>query len=311
MKNRGASLPFYLRAIRAALRRLNTYFSRRYEAAAARGRPMPAPLPAEDLDRAMELLRGLDLPDAAAHIYFEKHLPRLARTLTLVPPSQTRGRILELGCYMQITPFLHSWRGYAEVRGAYEGPLGRIDRGFATVRGERFEIPVDLFDAERDRFPYDDGYFETALACELIEHLVRDPMHFLLECRRVLEEGGRLLVTTPNASSLTSVARALHGYENPQVWSLYHRPRPDAPAEVPHVREYAAFELRAALLAAGFEIQSLFTEPIAEFAMNLPMWNFLEEHGYNTSLRGEQTYCVAVKRAHLPVTRYPKFLYSE
>ena len=44
--------------------------------------------------------------------------------------------------------------------------------------------------------------------------------------------------------------------------------------------------------------------------MNLPMWNFLEEHGYNTSLRGEQTYCVAVKRSGLPVTRYPKFLYS-
>lgn len=37
---------------------------------------------------------------------------------------------------------------------------------------------------------------------------------------------------------------------------------------------------------------------------------FLERSGYPTALRGEQTYCLARKRAHLPVTRYPKFLYE-
>jgi hypothetical protein len=135
-------------------------------------------------------------------------------------------------------------------------------------------------------------------------------MHCLLESRRVLEEGGSLLITTPNVSSLTSVARALHGYDNPQLYSHYQTPRSEAPTDLPHVREYTAFELRDLLQAAGFEIECLFTEPIAELAMNLPMWNFLEEHGHNTSLRGEQTYCVAIKRSALPVTRYPKFLYS-
>jgi SAM-dependent methyltransferase len=81
-------------------------------------------------------------------------------------------------------------RGYTDVRGAYYGALGRTDQRFASVRGDWFEARVDLFDAERDRFPFDDGYFETVLACELIEHMLRDPMHLLLECRRVLEEGG-------------------------------------------------------------------------------------------------------------------------
>jgi SAM-dependent methyltransferase len=164
-----------------------------------------------------------------------------------------------------------------------------------------------LFDAERDRFPYNDGTFETVLACELIEHLIHDPMHLLLESRRILEEGGRLIVTTPNVASLTSVARVLHGYDNPQISSDY----PRGLDEIPHVREYTAFELRTAVEAAGFHIEALFTEPIAEFEMNRPMWNFLEDHGYNTSLRGEQTYCVAVKRSDLTVTRYPRFLYSE
>ncbi len=301
------SLPFPLRATRAALRRMNIYLSRRYESSQARGNPMPVPERSAELDAATEQLRGLDLPAGENWEYFHKHLPRLARTLTLVPRPQSSGRILELGCYLQITPFLEQWRGYTDVRGAYYGPLGRTDRRIASVGGKQFEVPVDLFDAERDCFPYADGSFETVLACELIEHLLRDPMHLLLECRRILEEGGWLIVTTPNVASLTSVARVLHGYDNPQISSDYPGVRDD----VPHVREYTAFELRNAVEAAGFEIETLFTEPIAEFEMNRPMWNFLEEHGYNTSLRGEQTYCVAVKRSDLPVTRYPRFLYSE
>jgi SAM-dependent methyltransferase len=267
---------------------------------------MPVPKRSAELDAATEQLRGLDLPAGENGEYFHKHLPRLARTLTLVPRPQSNGRILELGCYLQITPFLQEWCGYTEVRGAYYGPLGRTDSRIASVRGKRFEVSVDLFDAERDCFPYADGSFETVLACELIEHLLRDPMHLLLECRRILQEGGRLIVTTPNVASLTSVARVLHGYDNPQISSEYPGVRDD----VPHVREYTAFELRNAVEAAGFEIESLFTEPIAEFEMNRPMWNFLEDHGYNTSLRGEQTYCVAVKSSNLPVTRYPRFLYS-
>jgi SAM-dependent methyltransferase len=311
MTKHAGSPPFHLRAVRAALRRVNTYISRRYEASVARGSPMPAPAAPDDLEAAAQQLRMLDLPDGKTREYFEKHLPRLARTLALIPKPKTSGRILELGCYLQITPFLKLWRGYREVLGAYYGQAGERSSGSASVRGQRFECPMDLFDVERDRFPYDDGYFETVLACEVIEHLVRDPLHLLLECRRILEEGGRLIVTTPNASSLTSVARALHGYDSPQVYSQYQRPRHGAAAEPPHVREYTAFELRDALQSAGFEIETLFTEPIAEFSMNLPMWNFLEEHGYNTSLRGEQTYSVAIKREALPVTRYPKFLYSE
>jgi SAM-dependent methyltransferase len=277
----------------------------------ARRHPMPAPAHSAELAAVEQRLRELDPPDPNARAYFEKHLPRLARTLTLVPPSRTSGRILELGCYMQITPFLGPLRGYREVRGADHGPRGRSERKTASVRGKAFELDVEWFDAERDRFPYDDGYFETVLVCELIEHLLYDPMHLLLECHRILEDGGRLLVTTPNVGSLTSVARTLHGYDNPQIYYHYTRPRPGALPEVPHVREYTAFEVQYSLHAAGFEIETALTEFIAEWSKNLPMWNFLEEHGYNTSMRGEQSYCIAVKRTGLPITRYPEFLYSD
>lgn len=291
---------------------MNSYLSRRYESSLAVRRPIPSPeRPEAEVAAAEQALRQLAVSGNEARAYFEKHLPRLARTLTLIPPPKRSSRILELGCYMQLTPFLQRLCGYSEVRGAHYGPLGVSEPKTARVGGELFEVAVDLFDAERDRYPYEDGTLETVLACELIEHLLHDPMHLLLECRRVLEEGGRLILTTPNISSLTSVARALHGYDNPRIYGQYSRPRAGAPPEIPHVREYTAFEIGDAVRAAGFEVESLFTEPIAEFAMNLPMWNFLEENGYNTSMRGEQTYCVAVKRRSLPVTRYPRFLYME
>jgi len=304
-----SSVPLYFRIIRASLRRLNIYLTRRYEAAAIRS--LAATPALGEFAAAEQLLRGLDLPDDNSRAYFEKHLPRLARTLALVPRAASSSRILELGCYKQITPFLHTWHGYREVRGAYKGPAGWTDHGTASVRGQPFAVDIDHFDAERDRFPYEDAHFETVLACELIEHLLYDPMHLLLEAHRVLEEGGRLLITTPNAGSLISVARALKGYENPQVYALYTRPDPRSEPEIPHVREYTTFELQTALESAGFEIETLFTEPIAEFARNLPLWDVLAAQGYDTSMRGEQTYCVAVKRANLPVTRYPYFLYSE
>ena len=291
---------------------MNSYLSRRYESSRPGTRPILHPeRPGAEISAAEQALRQLAVSGNAALAYFEKHLLRLARTLTLVPPPKSSSRVLELGCYMQITPFLKRLCGYTEVRGAHYGPLGVSEWKTARVGGELFEVTVDLFDAERDRYPYGDGTLETVLACELIEHLLYDPMHLLLECRRVLEEGGRLILTTPNIGSLTSVARTLHGYDNPQIHGQYSRPETDAPPQIPHVREYTAFEIGDAVRAAGFEVESLFTEPIAEFAMNLPMWNFLEENGYNTSMRGEQTYCVAVKRSSLPVMRYPRFLYLE
>ncbi len=304
----GSRLPPHLRAVRAALRRLNIYLSRRYDSSVVRGDSL-ATLP--DVAAAERRLRTLDLTGDEAQAYFEKHLPRLARTLTLIPKPTASGRILELGCYLQITPFLQRSLGYSEVRGADYGRLGQKSEKEARVGDDKFEICVDLFDAERDRFPYADGHFETVLACELIEHLLADPMHLLLECRRILAEGGAVVVTTPNIGSLTSVARTLHGYDNPQIHYRYARPRAGVPGAIPHVREYTAFELQAALIAAGFEIKTLITEAIPELAMNLPIWHFLEEHGFQTSLRGEQTYCVATKRSTLPVTRFPRFLYED
>jgi SAM-dependent methyltransferase len=260
----------------------------------------------------VDFVRSMDQPDEAARRYLEIHIPRIGRTLGLVPVPRGSGRVLEMGAYMQMTPALQCVLGYKEVRGAYYGPLGRSDEKRITTGGrEIFRCLVDLFDAEKDRYPYDDGRFETVLACEIFEHLLHDPMHMLLEMRRVMEEGGTLILTTPNVASYTAVARVLEASGNPQLYSKFAYPHGEfADTEIPHVREYTPGELREAVESAGFEIENLFTEVIPGYGTEERMRGLLERNGYSSAFRGEQIYLIARKRAALPVIRYPKFLYE-
>jgi SAM-dependent methyltransferase len=297
--------PLHIRIIRNLLRRLDYHLS-----------PVKPVGPTEAfnttrLKQAEAALRAMRMPTPDAQQYLEKHIPRLAQTLALVPPPQQTSRALELGCYMQITPMLERLCGYREVRGAYYGTLGRIDHKTVPIENGEFSCSIDHFDAERDRFPYPDGHFDLVVAGEVIEHLTYDPMHLLLECRRVLAEGGYLIVSTPNVGSITSVAKTLDGRDNPQIFFLYKRPHPNEEPEIGHVREYTACELGEAVKDGGFEVVQLFTTFIPEFATHRPLLGLLQANGYSTENRGEQSWCVARKRSNLPVDRYPFFIYSD
>jgi len=300
----GDGYPLYLRTLRALLRWVN--------------RNLPdlpvaddlARFDREKLRRAEQALRTMKMKDADGDRYLAKHIPRLSKTLALVPPPQQTGRVLELGCYMQITPLLSRFCGYKEVRGAYYGPLGRIDRRTFDFPDGEFACYVDHFDVERDAFPYPDDYFDLVVAGEIVEHMTYDPMAMLLESRRVLAEGGYLLISTPNVGSVTSVAKTLDGRDNPQIFFLYERPGADERTDIGHVREYTCYELGEAVKAAGFEVELLFTTFIDEFSEHRGLLKFLAVNGYSTENRGEQTWCLARKRAGMPVDRYPWFIYT-
>lgn len=273
--------------------------------------PAHAPPPTPHLPPATGsyILGWAATPEAQA--YARTHLSRLEKTLAIIPPAGPHDRILEMGAYLHITPALKTRLGYGEVRACYYGSAGKVDRKtVVSAQGERFECEVDLFDAEKDRFPYPDEYFATVLCCELIEHLSEDPLHALAEINRVLRMGGHLVLTTPNIASLRALAAVLQGY-HPGFFPHYLRPAADGPQEARHSREYAPREVHDLLADAGFEVTLLETGPFREKPEPELAWvrHLLERYRLETDLRGDGIYAVGRKTG--PVrSRYPAWLYS-
>lgn len=251
-------------------------------------------------------------PDKSAQGYIETHLTRFEKTLAITPPGGPQDRILEMGSYLQITPALKTRLGYGEVRGCYYGPLGKVDeRCICSSDGEEFQCKLELFDAEKDRFPYQDGYFSTILCCELVEHLREDPMHMMAEINRILKPGGHLVLTTPNIGSLRAIAGILAGY-HPGFFPAYIRPRAEGEEpEARHNREYTPREIALLFHYAGFEITLLETGPFLDEPKPEHEWvkHLIERYEQPADLRGDGIYAVGRKAG--PVReRYPGWLYQ-
>lgn len=241
--------------------------------------------------------------------YVLTHLQRLVRTVEITPPGGPTDRVLELGCYMQMTPALSARLGYGEVFGSYFGPLGRShEQSVTSSEGETFSCRIDLFDAERDRFPYPDEHFRTVLCCELLEHLAHDPMHMIAEINRILAPGGWLILSTPNITSLRSVDAVLQGY-HPELFSAYIKPGLDGSVDPRHSREYAPREISLLVESGGMQMDLLETGEYRETPADLDrVRKLVESSGGSLDLRGEVIYCRARKTG--PVrNRWPKELY--
>lgn len=244
--------------------------------------------------------------------YFRSHRDRLVNTLQLVPAGRPNDRILEMGCYMQITPALKELLGYGEVRGSLLGPAGETIQQQAVSRsGETFECPVDLFNADIDRFPYPDAHFSTVLCCELLEHLERDPMHMMWEIHRVLRPGGVLILTTPNIVSLRSVVAILRE-AHPALYPKYGRKKIGKRYEPGHVREYTPEEIRLLLVESGFVVLEMSTKPYSDLQYQEdPGWvvPVLQELELSMDLRGDCIFAVG-RSDTSPRIRFPDWLYT-
>ena len=170
------------------------------------------------------------------------------------------------------------------------------------------ECAVDLFDAEKDCFPYPDEHFQTVLCCELIEHLSNDPMHMIAEINRILVPGGTLVLSTPNIASLRSIHAVLYGY-HPGLFQAYIKPAADGTIDPRHSREYTPREIVQLMEVAGFNVEHIETgdygkpEPYAAWLENI-----LNAHQFSLAQRGEIIYCCAKKAGPIR-ERWPKELY--
>jgi len=123
-----------------------------------------------------------------------------------------------------------------------------VDTQAQASLGERFRA-ADL----NAPLPWPDSTFAVVLSVEGIEHL-ENRFAFLREAHRVLQDGGRLLLTTPNTVSLRSRVRFLGS-------GFYHRdPRPlleSGRHPLHHIGLLTYPDLRYSLHTAGFRIESV------------------------------------------------------
>jgi len=249
--------------------------------------------------------------DEGARGYIETHKDRLLKTLEMTPAGSSADRILEMGTYFQITAALKTKLGYGEVRGCYYGPAGTTKtKKVISSEGEAFELTVEMFDAEKDPFPYPDEYFSTVLCCELIEHLPSDPMHLMSEVNRILKPGGHFLVTTPNIASLRALAAILQGF-HPGFFPAYLTPKTLEEGDARHNREYTPKEIWMLFHYAGFQVDRLETGEFREGPRAQHHWvrHLLEQYKLPTDWRGDGIYALGKKTAKVR-ERYPAFLYS-
>jgi SAM-dependent methyltransferase len=217
-----------------------------------------------------ETLSDDDLVRLCASVYSEEEarqdlmsrlngfeLARLRESVLMVPPAPREKSVLvDVGPATYWFP-VYRWLGYSRVIAITKlDPDPNVND--CTIRDWEHSQCVEIYccDAEKGKFPIDDGCADAFCCFEILEHLAADPMQMLSEANRVLSENGVLALTTPNIASWSSAFRLLRG-DNPNYWSPYATD--PSLSSVRHHREYTVREVGSLAESAGMQVEKLWT----------------------------------------------------
>ncbi len=164
-----------------------------------------------------------------------------------IPPADG-ARILDCACGRGFYLNMYRYASTARLVGL-ELDAAIIRRAQANVG----HLPgVTLTRGNIYALPFPDDYFDGVILSEILEH-IDDDVAGLREVRRVLKPGGVVAITVPNANYPL--------LWDPINWTLERtvgrpiRRGPLAGIWANHVRLYTPEQLRASVLAAGFEVE--------------------------------------------------------
>jgi SAM-dependent methyltransferase len=127
--------------------------------------------------------------------------PMMKQRAKIVPRAE--GRVLELGIGMGLNLRFYDPARVREVLGVDPSPELRA-RAEAADRDSRLSVRVE--DGTAEALPFDDGSFDTVV-CTFTLCSVHTPPDALVEARRVLKPGGRLLFCEHGLAPDPEVAR--------------------------------------------------------------------------------------------------------
>lgn len=203
----------------------------------------------EDVARASFSARAEHYVTSATHADPE----RLARLVALVEP-RPGWRVLDVGTGTGHTAFAFA-PAVAWVVGVdlTEEMLRKAER----VRKDRGYGNVELQVGDVHHLPYHDGTYDL-VTCRRAAHHFADIGAALIEIRRVLKSGGRLMIDDRASPEDAEVDAILHRLD------VFH--------DASHVRQYRASEWRRMLEEAGFVVGT-----VEEYSQHRPLSAFTRD----------------------------------
>ena len=207
---------------------------------------------------------------------FGKHLLELE---WILQNCGNRGRVLDVGGGLGINLItlkkinknldVHLIDKLEEYEGtnSLENPIGSVDVGLKILKDNEVNLVVEDF-YEAKRLPFDSGFFDVVTCFDVIEHFPQNPLSLLKEMKRILKNGGTLIMCAPNLLSTARRGRlmlGMHPYMHFDLWMAEKYEK-----YYGHYREYTRKEYRILLERSGFSQIKTFmvSEPTRTKAFN-------------------------------------------
>jgi 2-polyprenyl-3-methyl-5-hydroxy-6-metoxy-1,4-benzoquinol methylase len=148
--------------------------------------------------------------------YLSAHFERFVATVDFAMKSSCGERLLDIGCHWLHQAYFFAQRGF-RITGA-DAP-NTIQLPLVRTAAERLHISLISYrrlDLGEGLNTIPDNSIDTIIFSEIIEHLAFNPIIVWREIYRILDSGGKIIVTTPNSAYYGSIINnllrlALHG----------------------------------------------------------------------------------------------------